>query len=164
MNLIKILGGFILLISVFAFSKPTVNNNNVVKVKCLLQTTNYSGEGAYIVVSLIDNKGNYVKTLYMQGQDEKWYDTLKEWWKNIGETATNIDEISGATITPGARSIINFNIPEDKLNKGYSLRFESAVEDKDYFEKDVEIDLNKENLKGKFNGNGYIRYVRLIFN
>ncbi len=35
--------------------------------------TNYMGEGAYIVVSLIDSKGAYEKTLYVMGSDKKWY-------------------------------------------------------------------------------------------
>lgn len=160
---VKILGILVVLFSLFSF---TTSSNLPAKttVKCLLQTKNYSGEGAYIVVLLIDPKGNYEQTLYMQGQDEEWYDTLQEWWKNVGENAKGIDAISGATINPGARTVIAFEIPSGKIDAGYHLRFESAVEDQEYYKKDLELALTKENLKGKFDGEGFIRYVRLMSN
>ena len=47
----------------------------------MLQMSNYMGEGAYIVVSLVNAKGEYEKTLYVMGDDKKWYKTLKEWHK-----------------------------------------------------------------------------------
>ena len=42
------------------------------KYKCMLQMSNYMGEGAYVVVSLVTDKGDYVKTLYVMGDDKKW--------------------------------------------------------------------------------------------
>ena len=51
---------------------------------------------------------------------------------------------------------------EDQINKGYKLRFESAVEDQDYFEKDIEFRLTRSNLEKKMEGKGYVRYVRFI--
>lgn len=131
-------------------------------VKCLIQTKNYPGEGAYIAVSLINPHGGYDKTLYMVGDDAKWYDTLVEWWHQIGEKDSTVDAISGATITPGSRSVIAFDIPKKAIDKGYKIRFESAVEDQEYYEKDLELTVTSDNLKGKFEGEGYIRYVRLI--
>lgn len=130
-------------------------------VKCLIQTKNYEGHGAYIVVSLLDKNGKYDQTLYMVGDDAKWYDTLVEWWHQKGKN-DSVDAISGATITPGARSVIAFEIPAEKIDKGYTIRFESAVEDQEYYKKDLEFELTSANLKGKFEGKGYIRYVRLI--
>jgi hypothetical protein len=47
------------------------------KYKCMVQMTNYMGEGAYIVISLINSKGAYEKTLYVMGSDKKWYKTIK---------------------------------------------------------------------------------------
>ena len=138
-----------------AFTAPQNENKaKATTVKCLLQLKNYSGKKPYVVVSIVDENEKYQQTLYMQGQDDEWYNTLKEWWAQLGKDGKeNIDAISGATINPGARSI-----------KNYKLRFESAVEDQDYHKKDLEVALTKENLKGKFDGSGYIRYVRLIAN
>lgn len=56
-------------------------NAQQTKYKCLLQTTSYTGEEAYIVVSLINPSGNYEKTLYIMGPDKQWYNSFKEWHK-----------------------------------------------------------------------------------
>src|SRR5690606_41215688 len=60
------------------------------KYKCMLQMSNYMGEGAYVVVSLINSKGDYEKTLYVMGDDKKWYNTLKEWHKFHSKKPSNI--------------------------------------------------------------------------
>jgi len=43
----------------------------------MLQLNNYTGEGAYIVVLLINKNDEYEKTLYVLGDDKKWYPDLK---------------------------------------------------------------------------------------
>ena len=131
------------------------------KYKCLVQMTNYLGEGAYIAVSLINPKGAYEKTLYVMGSDKKWYKDIKEWHKFYSKKPTNISAITGASITGGDRSVTVLEIENSKLNAGYSIRFEAAVEDKEYHVKDIEVPLNTEGLSGKTEGKGYIRYVRL---
>ena len=50
------------------------------KFKCMVQMANYTGEGAYMVVSLIDPEDKYVKTLYVFGDNGKYYDSLKKWF------------------------------------------------------------------------------------
>ncbi len=137
------------------------NKPSATKYKCMVQMTNYMGEGAYIVISLIDSKGAYEKTLYVLGPDKKWYNTIKEWHKFYSKKPTDISAITGASVTGGDRSVSVIEIETAKINSGYKLRFESAVEDKDYYEKDIEIPLTTEGLSGKSEGNGYIRYVRL---
>ena len=131
------------------------------KYKCLLQMTNYQGLEAYVVVSLIDSKGNYEKTLYMMGPDKQWYNGFKEWDKNLTKKKENLNGITGASVAAGDRSITTFTIDESKLNKGYKLRFETAVEDKLYHVEDVEIPLTTDGITQKTEGKGYIRYVKL---
>ena len=46
----------------------------------MLQMSNYVGEGAYIVVSLINPKGN-MKKHYMSWEMIKMVQRLKEWFK-----------------------------------------------------------------------------------
>ena len=127
----------------------------------MLQMSNYVGEGAYVVVSLINAKGEYEKTLYVMGDDKKWYNTLKEWHKFQTKKKENISAKTGASVTGGDRSITTFEIEDSKINKGYKLRFESAVEDQKYHATDVEIPLTTEGIADKTEGKGYIRYVRL---
>ena len=151
-------------LSIFFFLASFQSSAQSSKYKCMLQMTNYMGEGAYIVVSLVDAKGVYEKTLYVMGSDKKWYPDFKEWHKFYKKKPTNISAISGASVTGGDRSITTFEIEDSKINKGYTLRFESAVEDKKYHVKDVEVPLTTAGLAAKTEGTGYIRYVRLSAN
>jgi len=130
------------------------------KYKCLLQMSNYMGDGAYIVVSLVNAQGAYEKTLYVMGDDKKWYNTLKEWYKYYSKKPANISAITGASVTGGDRSVTTIELDESKLNKGYKLRFETAVEDQKYYVNDLEIPLTTEGLATKAEGTGYIRYVK----
>ena len=103
------------------------------KYKCMLQMSNYVGEGAYIVVSLINPKGEYEKTLYVMGDDKKWYKTIKEWHKFQSKKQENISAKTGASVTGGDRSITTIEIEDAKINKGYKLRFESRESKKKIF-------------------------------
>ncbi len=129
----------------------------------MIQMKNYSGEGAYVVISLLKD-GKYIETLYVQGDDDQWYADITEWWKFQGKVRTNIDAITGETISGGKRTVSFIKIDNDKIDNGYTLRFESAVEDQEYYENDVEFDLTSENLQQKASGKGFIRYIRLIRN
>jgi hypothetical protein len=149
-----------ILLLVLNFTAPAVSVAQTSKYKCMLQMTNYMGEGAYVVISLIDSKGAYDKTLYVLGSDKKWYKTVKEWYKFQSKKPANISAITGASVTGGDRSVNVIEIENAKINKGYKLRFESAVEDKNYNVKDLEIPLTTESLSAKSDGTGYIRYVR----
>lgn len=150
---------------VLFLSSYTVNAQST-KYKCMIQMTNYIGDGAYVVVSLIDPKGNYEKTLYVMGSDKKWYSSLKSWYKFYSKKPTNISATTGASVTGGDRSVTTIEIENSKLNAGYKLRFETAVEDKNYNEKDLEVPLTTEGMSAKTEGTttGYIRYVRFSAN
>lgn len=150
----------VVLVSFLALSFSTPVDK--INYKCLIQLKNYTGEGAYVIISLMNPEGDYEETLYVQGKDAEWYSEISEWWKFYGKRRPDIDAISGATISGGERSINVIQIPEDKIDKGYKIRFETAVEDQEYYAKDLEFDLTQANLKGKKEGTGFIRYVRLI--
>lgn len=130
------------------------------KYKCMLQMSNYVGEGAYIVVSLINPKGQYEKTLYVMGDDKKWYKDIKEWYKFYNKKK-KVDAKTGASVAGGDRSVTVLEIDDSKLNAGYKIRFESAVENQKYHVTDVEIPLTTEGLAEKAEGKGYIRFVKL---
>lgn len=148
--------GFLL---VLGFVRPVATVN----YKCMIQLTNYTGEGAYIVVSLLNANGDYEETLYVQGDDNEWYRDIAEWWKNVyGIRRPALDAITGATVSGGERSMTVLKIPADKIDAGYKIRFESAVEDQEYHKDDLEFDLTTDNLKAKKEGKGFIRYVRMI--
>lgn len=155
----------LLLVLMFFVSLATsAQNTGTSKYKCMIQMTNYMGEGAYLVVSLVDAKDNYQKTLYVLGSDKKWYRNLKEWHKAFAKKPTNISAITGASVTGGDRSVVVLELDNATINSNYKLRFETAVEDKPYYVKDLEIPLTAESLSAKSEGTGYIRYVRFSAN
>lgn len=138
----------------------SLSSAQTTKYKCLLQMSNYMGEGAYVVVSLINAKGEYEKTLYVMGDDTEWYNSLKEWYKFYSKRP-KMSAKTGASVAGGDRSVTVFEIEDSKMGKGYKLRFESSVEDQKYHVKDVEIPLTADGITAKTEGTGYIRYVKL---
>ena len=152
---------FACLLSVFAVMSFKVNTESS-KYKCMIQMKNYTGEGAYIVISLVDAKDEYVQTLYVQGNDDEWYSDITEWWKFHGKRRPDIDAITGETISGGERKISVIEIPNDKIDAGYQIRFETAVEDQEYYTKDIQFELTSETVKSKVEGSGFIRYVRML--
>lgn len=131
------------------------------KYKGMLQMTNYNGLEAYVVVSLVDAKGNAEKTLCMMGPDKKWYNGFKDWFAKLSKKKENLNAITGASIAGGDRATFTFTIDEAKINKGYKIRFESSVEDQKNYINDLEIPFTTEAVTKKTDGTGYIRYVKL---
>lgn len=149
---------FLLMAAVlFSFSGEKTN-----KYKCLIQMTNYEGEGAYVIVSLLNAENKYVKTLHVLGDDDQWYYEISDWWKFYGRKRTGLDGITGATVAGGERQMIMIEIDPSKLDQGYKIRFETAVEVKNYFPDDIQFELTKANLQQKYSGKGFIRYVRFL--
>ncbi len=151
-----VIGGFLSML-LFAFVIAETS-----KYKCMIQLKNYEGEGAYVIVSLLNKEGKYLETLQVLGDDDEWYHEIDEWWDFYGKKRNDIDAVTGATISGGQRTIKVLEIEDDKLDAGYKIRFETAVEDEGYYTKDVEFELTSENVKNKFEGTGFIRYVRMI--
>ena len=153
---------FVIALFALFFSQNTFAQTT--KYKCMIQMQNYSGKEAYVIISLINPKGQYEKTLGVLGPDEEWYNTLKEWDKFRVKKKEKLNAITGASVAGGARATRVIEFETAKLEKGYQLRFESAVETQKYHIKDAEVALtaaaldNKEGAKGS----GYIRQIRFI--
>ena len=130
------------------------------KYKCMIQMNSYQGEKAYVIVSLVNAKGVYEKTLKILGPDKQWFNTLKEWYKFQTRTKEKVNAVTGASIGGGDRAVFTIEVDKAKLNAGYTLRFESAVEEQKYHIKDLEVPLTTTGLAAKTDGKGYIRYVR----
>ncbi len=151
-----------LLTGVFFITTSFENKEAVTRYRCLVQMINYSGEGAYVIVSLIDPEGRYENTLYILGDDDQWYHEIDEWWSYFGKKKREVDGITGATLSGGARKVIAFDIEDAKMDKGYKIRFETSVEDQKYYPVDLEIPLTSEMPTTPLKGKGYIRYVRMM--
>ena len=118
-----------------------------VEIKCLLEIMDYRGEGAYFVISVLDKEENYIKTVYVLGDDKSWFSELKYFWIHLRENNLFSDEdfyplidgISGPTISGGERRVFQIKVPKNLLNNSFHLRFETAVEDKAYYINDINI-------------------------
>ncbi len=150
-------GLFALLFSNTIFAQTT-------KYKTMIQMNNYSGKNAYVVISLIDPKGQYEETFGVLGDDNEWYKNLKEWDKFQTKKKEKLNAVTGASVAGGGRATRLISFDTAKLDKGYKIRFESAVETQKYYSKDAEIALSSEALDNKegVKGSGYIRSVRFI--
>lgn len=143
----------------FAFSAEAFAQSS--KYKCMIQMNSYEGEAAYVIVSLINPKGGYEKTLSVLGTDKQWYNTLKEWYKFQNKSKEKLSAVTGASVGGGDRAMRTIEIEDAKMNKGYKLRFESAVEEQKYHVTDVEIPLTAAAITERATGKGYIRLVKL---
>lgn len=140
---------------------PMMMQAQPAKYKCLIQMKNYMGNAAYMVVSLVNSKGEYEKTLCVLGPNKRWYNSLKEWHRFYSQKPVNINAVTGASISGGFRTIKVLELDKSKLNKGYKIRFETSVEDQKYYAKDLELPFSSASLNRKSDGTGYIRYVML---
>ena len=155
---------FLLLISLSLSPKK-----ESISVKCMIEMKDYSGEGAYINISIV-NKENYLKTIYVLGNDKAWFSEMKSFWKYIRDNKLYLDKdfypiidgISGATISGSQKRVIVLALPKSLINKNYSLRFETAIEDIGYFENDVNFILDKEGLERSYEGQGFIKNLKFI--
>ena len=154
----------VMVLSVFALVLSNSVFAQTTKYKTMIQMNNYTGKEAYVVISLINPKGQYEKTLGVLGTDNEWYNTLKEWHKFNSKKKEKLNGITGASVAGGARATRVIEFDTAKLNKGYKLRFESAVETQKYVAKDAEVALNSADLDNKagIKGSVYIKAVRFI--
>ena len=159
-----LLAVFLSLLSFFSVKKE----ETTLDIKCMVQMIDYRGEGAYFVISIVDANDNYLKTIYVVGNDKTWFSDMKAFWQHLRANDLYTDErfyllidgISGATISGGQRRVFPLQIPVELLNKGYRLRFETAVEDKGYHTEDVALDLNLAALSKNYQGSGFIQQIK----
>ena len=154
MRYYKVLLLFLLIIAGSAHAQST-------KYKCMIQMTGYQCLKAYVVVSLVHEKEGYKKTLAVLGPDKQWYNTLTEWYAFHNKSKEKISAITGASIGGGDRAVKTIEIDNSLLNKGYTIRFESAVEHQKYVAVDAEVPVTDKGITMKTDGKEYIRFVKL---
>lgn len=153
-----------LLVACIAVLFSTTSFAQTTKYKCMIQMDSYTGKEAYVIISLINPQGQYDKTLAVLGPDQEWYNTLPEWDKFRTKKKEKLNGITGASVAGGARATRVLEFDTNKLDKGYKLRFETAVETQKYHVKDAEVPLTTTALDNKagVKGTGYIRQIRFI--
>ena len=162
----------ILFLSLLFLSSPGKYYSDDILLKCKIEMIEYRGEGAYIAVSLMDENDNYLKTLYVLGEDKTWFFDMRLFWANlksnglIGDDAyyAHVDGITGPTIGGGKNLVVPLLLNKSEIGKGYKILFETAVEDKGYFRGDLTFELTEKSLNDSFEGTGFIKTVRTLSN
>lgn len=126
----------------------------------LVQLNEYEGDEAYFALYLVDPDGRYESTLWVSGDEERWYEDMPRWWRYHSRDPQELDAITGASTKAGDRALIRVEIEDAYLDAGYSIRVETAVEDLENYALDVEQTLNSEEMGDKISGTGYVRFVR----
>lgn len=154
----------LIIFSIFAMLFSNSIFAQTTKYKTMIQMDAYSGKNAYVVISLINAKGQYEQTLGVLGDDNEWYNTLKEWHKFQKVKKEKLNGVTGASVAGGARATRVIEFDTAKLDKGYKIRFESAVETQKYYAKDAEVALSSAVLDNKagVTGSGYIKAIRFL--
>ncbi|PIE07227.1 MAG: flagellin biosynthesis protein FlgD [Rhodobacterales bacterium] len=126
----------------------------------LVQLKDYDGDEAYFAMYLVDPEGRYVRTLWVSGDEERWYADMPRWWKYVGRAPQDLDAVTGASTAPADRSLVRIQLGDDEIDAGYSVRVETAVEDQENHPVDVEAKLDSALMRDKIPGTGYVRYLR----
>lgn len=126
----------------------------------LVQLNDYEGHEAYFSLYLVGPDDRYVRTLWVSGDEERWYPDQPRWWKYVGRAQEDISAVTGASTAPGDRSVIRIELEDELLDAGYSVRVDTSVEDQNNYPTDVETTLSSDAQGDKIAGNGYVRYLR----
>lgn len=126
----------------------------------LVQLNDYDGDEAYFSLYLVDPDDRYVRTLWVSGDEERWYPDQPRWWKYVGRAQEDVSAVTGASTAPGDRAVIRVALEDDVLDAGYRVRVDTAVEDQSNFPTDVETPLTSAQHGDKIPGTGYVRYLR----
>lgn len=126
----------------------------------LVQLNEYEGDEAYFSLYLVDPGGRYVRTLWVSGDEDRWYPDQPRWWKYVGRAQEDLTAVTGASTKAGDRSVIRIALEEEILDAGYSVRVDTSVEDQNNYPLDVETELVSAQHGDKLPGKGYVRYLR----
>lgn len=126
----------------------------------LVQLNDYDGDEAYFSLYLVDSEDRYVRTLWVSGDEERWYPDQPRWWKYVGRAQEDVSAVTGASTAPGDRSVIRIEIEDEVLDAGYRVRVDTSVEDQSNYPTDVEAPLASDQQGDKIAGTGYVRYLR----
>ena len=126
----------------------------------LVQLNDYAGDDAYFSLYLVDPSNRFVRTLWVSGDEERWYPDQPRWWKYVGRAQEDLLAVTGASTAPGDRTVIRIDLEPEVMDAGYSVRIDTSVEDQQNHPTDVEVALTPEAQGEKIPGTGYVRYLR----
>lgn len=147
--------------SLLAFT--AANSAYAAEATVLVQMNNYEGDEAYFALYLVNPEGRYEQTLWVSGDEERWYPDLNRWFRYLSRNPQELDAITGASTGGNDRAIIHLEIDDALIDAGYALRVETSVEDRENYFEDVEVGITTDGQRARTQGTGYVRYIRYKF-
>lgn len=121
------------------------------------QLKNYGGDGAYVVIYLLDSAGQYKGTLWMAGGRPRYYRHLTDWRRASGGNLGEIDGITGASVGSGRTLAIKADLADALIDAGYQIRIDTAVENMSENPADVTVPFTTKRAGKPVSGHGYVR-------
>ena len=110
-------------------------------VTLTMTLNNYRGDGAYLAFYVTDSSGKYAGSLWIAGGKSKYYKHLKGWKKASRADKSEIDGITGASVSAGRTLEITVDLADALFDTGHSLRVDASVEDKRDSPNDIVVEL-----------------------
>lgn len=124
---------------------------------------NYSGEGAYLALYIVDANGHYQRTLWVAGEKSKYYKHLPGWARGSALRESEYDGLTGASVLSSDALVISSDIPDEMFDAGYEVRVDSSVEDLRDNRSDAAIALTTEGAGRLVHGRGYVQSLSYKF-
>lgn len=121
------------------------------------QIASYQGPNAYFAVYVTKPDGTYDSTLWVAGQNGRYYRHLRNWVRGISAAGGNVDGISGASVGAGQTLKVNATIADALIDAGYQIHVDSAVENGGEYADNIVLPLTQANSGVPITGDGYVK-------
>lgn len=125
------------------------------------QIASYQGPNAYLAVYVTKPDGTYDSTLWVAGQNGRYYQHLRSWVRGISAAGGNIDGISGASVGSGRTLKVTANLADSLIDAGYQIHVDSAVENGGEYPNNIVMPLTTANSGVAMAGNGYVQSLTI---
>ena len=127
------------------------------------QMSAYGGGGAFVAFYLTDPQGKYAGTLWMAGQQSKYYKDLRGWRAASGGDLAQLDGITGASVGAGKTLKITVDVKDALLDAGYVLHVDAGAEDMRPSPNEITTPLSKAGSGKPVKGRSYIDTMTVSF-
>ena len=116
----------------------------------------YGGDGAYVVVYVLDKAGAYKGTLWMAGGKSKYYRHLSDWDRASGGALSGLDGVTGASVGAGRTLSVTSDLADTLIDGGFQVRVDTSVEKMRDNPSDIVAPLTTEGAGRPMRGKGYV--------
>jgi len=127
------------------------------------QIATYRGPNAFLAIYLAKPDGGYDSTLWVAGQNQRYYRHLRNWVRGISAVGGTIDGISGASVGTGQTLSVHASVADAMIDAGYQIHVDSAVENGGEYPNDVVMPLARANSGVAATGTGYVQSLTVTF-